>query len=217
MLAPGDLELYSWTNKNVRHRKHRRSILDALEMMLRAVESRDPYTGAHSRRVGAYCGILAAELGLPPDAVEECRIGGLLHDLGKIGIPDAILQKPEMLEESERMRIQTHPEVGAAIANSIPIMRTLLPFILCHHERWDGNGYPCRLCGLAIPLNGRICAVADAFDAMTSDRPYRPAQSVDYAVSELVRGRDSQFDPQCVDAFMRAIDSGLVTRAVSTF
>lgn len=184
-----------------------------LEIMLRVMEARDPYTCGHALRVAQYSSAVATVLGQSPDAVEECSIGGLLHDVGKIGILDSTLQKPGPLTVEERHHARKHPEVGAAIVEDIPFMQPILPFILCHHERWDGEGYPAKLQGDDIPLKGRICAVADAFDAMTSSRPYRQAQSVDFALSELRVGRGTQFDPECVDAFFTAIDTGMIQRS----
>ena len=212
MIAIADVERFTWTARNVRHARHRRRapMVEALEMMLRALEARDGYTCGHAQRVADYCGTLATVLGQEVHSVEECRIGGLLHDIGKIGITDSILQKPTALVRREYAHIKEHPEVGAAIVGSVPLMRPVLPFILCHHERWDGKGYPSHLKGSDIPLAGRICAVADAFDAMTSSRPYRVAKSLDYALAQLREGRSKQFDPQCVDAFIHAIDAGLV-------
>jgi putative nucleotidyltransferase with HDIG domain len=196
-----------------RRRPERRqpSLLMALGVLSRAVEARDKYTSGHAARVGEYSAALARALGCSSRVVEECRVGGLLHDIGKIAIPDAILHKTTGLAPGERRVMRSHPEIGAAIVGSVPFLRPVLPCVLCHHERWDGKGYPAKLKGEAIPLHGRICAVADAFDAMTSTRSYRAAQSLDFARAELTKGRGKQFDPRCVDAFLFALDAGRIS------
>jgi HD-GYP domain-containing protein (c-di-GMP phosphodiesterase class II) len=195
-----------------RRRPERRetSPMMALQLLSRAVEARDAYTRGHAARVGEYSAALAQALGCSERMVEECRVGGRLHDIGKVGIPDAVLHKPAALARAERKIMRSHPEIGAAIVGSVPFLRPVLPCVLCHHERWDGKGYPGKLKGTEIPLHGRICAVADAFDAMTSSRPYRAAQSLEFARAELIAGRNTQFDPACVDAFVGALDAGAV-------
>ena len=194
----------------------RGSYLSTLQLMARAVEARDAYTRGHAERVGSYADAIANAMAYSAEICEECRVGGLLHDIGKIGIPDAILWKPATLEPRERLAMGTHPEIGAAIVGNIPFLQPVLPCVLCHHERWDGTGYPAKLKAEDIPLKGRICAVADAFDAMTSTRSYRPAQSVDFAISELQKGRGTQFDPLCVEGFDEALRRGLVQETLAT-
>ena len=194
----------------------RASYLSTLQVMARAVEARDAYTRGHAERVGAYADAIAHAMGLRDEVCEECRVGGLLHDIGKIGVPDAILWKPAVLEPRERLAMGTHPEIGAAIVGNVPFLQPVLPCVLCHHERWDGGGYPAKLKGEDIPLKGRICAVADAFDAMTSTRSYRTAQSVDYALTELRQGRETQFDPLCVEGFEAALNQGMIQETLAT-
>jgi len=212
LIGIDDIERFTWIARNVRHRRSRRRapLIAVVEMMLRALEARDPHTCGHALRVSQYSAAVAIVLGEKPHAVDECRLGGLLHDIGKIGILDSILQKPGQLSAQERHHVEKHPEVGAAIVQGIPFMQPILPFILCHHERWDGKGYPAKLQGRDIALKSRICAVGDAFDAMTSARPYRPQQTLDFSLSQLSAGRGTQFDPQCVDALFVAIETGTI-------
>ncbi len=141
-------------------------------MLAQAVELRDDYTGGHTQRVTRYATMLGEKLELPDDQLELIKIGGPLHDIGKIGIDDAILRKPGRLTAEEFAIMQTHTTKGAEILSTIPEMQSIIPIVRNHHERWDGTGYPDRLAGEAIPLLARIVAVADAFDAMTSNRPY---------------------------------------------
>lgn len=215
VIGIGDIERLTWTAQDARQRRKRQRapLIHTLEIMLRAMEARDPYTCGHALRVSQYSVAVAAALGKNARMLEECRIGGLLHDIGKIGVLDSILQKTGPLSANERHHVEKHPEVGAAIVENIPFMQPILPFILSHHERWDGKGYPAKLQGHEIPLKARICAIADALDAMTSFRPYRPALSLDFALSQLREGRGTQFDPQCVDALFAAIESGAIQPA----
>jgi len=136
------------------------------------------------------------------------EVGALLHDVGKIGVADAILRKPGPLSAAEYVDIKAHPEVGKRMLHGISYLESAIPGMMYHHERYDGQGYPDQLAGLEIPLAGRIMAVADAFDAMTSDRPYRRAMSPQAAVAELERGAGTQFDPEVVAAFIRVWQSG---------
>ena len=215
MIGIGDIERFTWTAQKARQRRDQRRapFMHTLEIMLRAMEARDPYTCGHALRVSQYSVAVAAALGEKPRALEECRIGGLLHDIGKIGILDSILQKTGPLSAQERHHLEKHPEIGAAIVEDSAFMQPIRPFILYHHERWDGKGYPEKLQGHEIPLKARICAIADAMDAMTRSRPYRPALSLDFALSQLREGRGTQFDPQCVDALFAAIESGAIQPA----
>jgi putative nucleotidyltransferase with HDIG domain len=215
MIGIGDIERLSWTARDARQRRKRRRapLIHTLEIMLRAMEARDPYMCGHALRVSQYSVALAAALGQKPRRLEEFRIGGLLHDIGKIGVLDSILQKAGALSANERHHVEKHPEVGAAIVENTPFMRPILPFILFHHERWDGKGYPAKLQGHEIPLKARVCAIADALDAMTSSRPHRAALTLDRALSQLSEGRGTQFDPQCVDALFAAIESGVIRPA----
>ena len=153
---------------------------------------------------GRYAEQIAAELGLSPAHVERVRVAGVLHDIGKLGISDAVLLKPSRLEAHEWQEIQRHPEIGARILEHANL-RDVANWVLSHHERIDGTGYPRALAGPAIPLEGRILAVADAYEAMTADRPYRSALTADEARAELQRGAGTQFDPRVVEAFERVL------------
>jgi HD-GYP domain-containing protein (c-di-GMP phosphodiesterase class II) len=183
--------------------QQRALFLHTVTALARAVEIRDQYTGNHTQRVTDYALMLAGELGLPPDEHRVIEMGTPLHDIGKIGIADAILRKPGRLTPDEIAQMQTHPQLGVALLENIPGLRPMLPIILHHHERWNGQGYPHRLGNQQIPHLARIVAVADAFDAMTSDRPYRPAMPLDRAFAELAQHAGSHFDPDCIQAFLR--------------
>jgi hypothetical protein len=177
-----------------------------------ALELRDRETEGHSQRVVAYAHAMAVALGLSPSEVRAVVHGAMLHDIGKIGVRDAILHKPGPLTAEERAEMERHPEIGYRMIAHIPFLGPASLLVRHHHERWDGAGYPDRLAGEAIPLGARIFAVADAFDAMTSDRPYRAALSWEVALAELVRFRGAQFDPRAVDAFERLVADGTLRR-----
>jgi putative nucleotidyltransferase with HDIG domain len=174
------------------------------------VDKRDPYTAGHSRRVATYSCKLAQVMGCRAQVVATVEHAALLHDLGKIGIPDSILLKPGKFDEREREIIKFHPDIAAEILGEVEAMRSVVPCIVHHHERWDGKGYPRKLSAQAIPLGARIIAVCDSYDAMTTDRPYRPALTVEFSRAELVRGAGSQWDAECVNAFVGLIDRGEV-------
>jgi len=176
--------------------------LQTVNALARAVEIRDQYTGNHTQRVTDYAMQLAQDLHLSPDESHALRIGTPLHDIGKIGIADSILQKPGRLTEEEFELMKTHAKVGSELLASIPGLRPMLPIVRHHHERWDGTGYPDRLDHDRIPRLARIVAVVDAFDAMTSDRPYRRAMSFAAAFEEIAKDRGKHFDPECVKAFL---------------
>jgi len=177
--------------------------LRAATTLAQTVELRDEYTGDHTHRVTSYALLLAEELGLSLAERRHIEIGTPLHDIGKIAVADAVLRKPGLLAPDERDQMQAHAAKGAALLANIPGLAPMLPIVRHHHERWDGSGYPDRLAGEAIPLLARVVAVADAFDAMTSDRPYRRAFPVAEAFAELVARAGSHFDPACVAAFLR--------------
>jgi len=168
-----------------------------------ALDLRDDLTGGHAERVTRLAMRLAKRVAPQLCADPQLEYGFLLHDVGKIGVPDAILRKAGLLDERERREIERHPEYGERIVSQIPHLDGLTREIVAsHHERWDGEGYPYGLSGTAIPLPARIFAVADAFDAMTNDRPYRKAFTVPAALAELERQAGKQFDPVVVDAFL---------------
>lgn len=166
-----------------------------------ALDSRDAHTGSHSLRVTLYAGRLARELGVQPAERREIEQGSLLHDIGKIGIPDALLRKPGKLTEAEWAMMRRHPEIGHRILSGSRFLRGASLIVLQHHERFDGSGYPAGLQGGEIVLGARIFAVADTFDCMTSERPFQSPVSFDEAAAAIKRGRGVGFDPMVVDAF----------------
>jgi response regulator RpfG family c-di-GMP phosphodiesterase len=173
-----------------------------LEALGSALDTRDVGTEAHSRRVHGYALTIARAHGVPEEQIKDIEHGVLLHDIGKIGIPDAILLKPGPLTPEEWIVMRTHPEVGRRLIERIPFLRGAVPIVYHHHERWDGSGYPLGLRGDAIPLGARIFAVADALDAMTFDRPYSKAVSYEAACREIERCAGTHFDPVVVRAFL---------------
>ena len=177
-----------------------RSTLEALGS---ALDTRDVGTEAHSRRVHGYALATAREHGVPEADLPDLAHGVLLHDIGKIGIPDAILLKPGPLTNAEWKIMRRHPEIGKALIERIPFLRGAVPIVWAHHEKWDGSGYPRRLKGEEIPLGARIFMVVDAFDAMTFDRPYSQAKPFDVAKAEIRRCGGSHFDPSVVESFFR--------------
>ena len=171
-----------------------------------AVDAKDPTTEHHCGRVADQALVLARLAGLGSEDVEAVGYGAVLHDVGKIGIAEAVLMKPGRLTDEERIEMQRHPIIGAEILRPLRLGQIVVPIVRGHHERWDGNGYPDGLRGEAIPIGARIVAVVDAFDAMTHDRPYRAGLSGDEARAELVRHRGSQFDPELVDLLLEHLD-----------
>jgi diguanylate cyclase (GGDEF)-like protein/putative nucleotidyltransferase with HDIG domain len=176
-----------------------------------ALDIRDTGTGQHSQTVGRYTELMARELGFSEEHVERVRLAGVLHDIGKIGIPDRVLSKPGPLDADEWREMYTHPEIGARLLSS-PEFDDLRAWILAHHERPDGLGYPNALRGDEIPLEARILAAADAYEAMTADRVYRAALGEDAARAELEAGAGTQFDEEVVAAFVRVLDTGRAGR-----
>ena len=179
--------------------------LEAIASLNATVDARDPYTAGHSARVQRIALAVADELGVPDERREALRYGSLFHDIGKIGVPDAILGKPGALTTAEYDVIKRHPSDGADIVSKLGSLRDSVPLICHHHERWDGAGYPDGLAGTAIPVEACIVGLADAWDAMTTDRPYRPALTLEEATAEVRRGRGTQFAPAVVDAFFAAL------------
>ncbi|MEW5766319.1 MAG: HD domain-containing phosphohydrolase [bacterium] len=167
------------------------------------IETRNPYTQRHSERVTEYAVLLAQRLSLSEDRIEEIKTAGLLHDLGKIGISDDILLKPDKLTSDEMDIMKTHPVKSGKIVGSLKFLQSTLPIIVHHHERYDGGGYPDQLAGDNIPLGARILAVADTFDAMTSSRPYRGPMSPEEAKNEIIKQSGRQFDPRVVEVFLK--------------
>jgi HD-GYP domain-containing protein (c-di-GMP phosphodiesterase class II) len=189
--------------------------LGTLLAMSSAIDARDPYTQGHSERVARLSYDLAEILGLSDAACQEIYLSGILHDIGKIGIPDSVLLKPGRLNDQEFEVIQQHPEIGHRIVERLGHLHFTLPGILYHHERWDGKGYPHGLEGLSIPLMARIIAVADGFDAMTSCRPYRRAMPVEKAYAIMCDGVHKQWDAEIVECFKRWFALQSSTRGIS--
>jgi HD-GYP domain-containing protein (c-di-GMP phosphodiesterase class II) len=167
-----------------------------------AVEAKDVSTELHCERLAGLTARLGLEVGLRPDELEALAYGSLLHDVGKIGIPEAILRKTGSLTEEEWTVMRRHPEIGERICRPLVLSRSFASIIRHHHERWDGGGYPDGLRGDGIPLGARIVTLADAFDAMTHDRPYRPAMPFERAIEEIRRMSGSQFDPGLTPLFI---------------
>jgi HD-GYP domain-containing protein (c-di-GMP phosphodiesterase class II) len=176
--------------------------LSSIRAIVEAVDAKDPYTRGHSARVVSYALLIGESLNIDKESLKELEISAILHDVGKIGIPDNILGKPGKLTEKEYDFMKRHPEFGAAIIEPISKLRMLIPNILHHHERLDGGGYPSGLKGSEIPVFARIICVADSFDAMTTDRPYRMRKSITAAFTELKRCSNTQFDPEFVEVFI---------------
>jgi diguanylate cyclase (GGDEF)-like protein len=187
--------------------------LDTLVALAEALDLRDTGTSEHSWTVGRYCGLIAAELGLPPERVKRIEVAGVLHDIGKIGLPDAILQKPGPLGKTELAEIRTHPEIGAQILSGRGL-EDLREWVFAHHERPDGKGYPCGLADADIPLEAKILAVADAYEAMTADRVYRAGIDERAARGELLRCSGEQFDSRVVAAFLKVLNRADVGSSV---
>lgn len=170
---------------------------ETISALMSALEARDPYTQAHTSRIRDMAVALAVGLQVPSDIRRAVKLGAILHDVGKIGIPDAILLKPGPLTDEEWVIMRAHPAIGERMLGNIDFINPALPIIRHHHERWDGRGYPDGLAGERIPVGARIVAVCDALDAMTSDRPYRPGMTIGAACDELLVCAGTQFDPTC--------------------
>lgn len=183
-------------------------LLASLLTMAWFVEARDPYTGGHLWRVSRYAWLLAESAGFSKAECTQFSLGGFLHDLGKIGVPDAILRKPSRLDNDEYAVIKTHPDMGLRMLSGHPLAQLVCDAILSHHERPDGRGYPRGLASDAIPVMARIVAIGDAFDAMTSHRPYRPGMPRERAAAIIGEGRGTQFDLHLTDRFIELSDSG---------
>ena len=180
--------------------------ISTVTSLANAIDAKSPWTKGHSERVMHISATIAKEMGLDEQMIERVRLGGLLHDIGKIGILEALLERPTTLSEDEFPPMRLHPEKGVAILAPIDQLREVLPGILFHHERYDGAGYPKGLKGEAIPLEARIITVADSFDAMVAERPYKKGYSLTQALEELRGKAGSQFDPMVAEFFCRYIE-----------
>lgn len=187
-----------------------RHSIGTLQALTQAVDAKDSYTAKHSVNVADYAAAVAMRLGMDAEGVAIER-AGLLHDIGKIGVPESLLLKPSALTTDELSQVQEHSVMGARIIESMPFLREAVIPVLYHHEHWDGTGYPDGLAGEDIPRAARVLSVADAFDAMTTDRPYRKAMTVDQAVYQLRMGSGGQFDPECVESLLGLIEDGTIS------
>lgn len=187
--------------------KLEQAYLDMVETLRFTVEAKDSYTRGHSDRVSEYSVLIGQKVGLPENQIKTLRVGGLFHDIGKIGIPDSILLKPSKLTDDEYSEIKNHPSIGAHILGSATIFQDIIPIVKHHHEKFDGRGYPSGLKGEEIPYLARIAAIADTFDAMTSRRSYRNALDLQYVKDEIKRCEGTQFDPQLAEAFLEILNN----------
>lgn len=187
--------------------------VESTRAMVAAVDARDPYTRAHSVSVAAYAVAIGRRMGLSAAEVESLHKAALLHDVGKIGVPDAILTKPGPLTPEEFNTVKRHPEIAIEILGHLSILADQLPLILHHHERYDGRGYPAGLVGEKIPMGARILAVADALDTMLSQRTYKPAYNVDQVRAELIACSGRQFDPAVIQATLAILDEQAIREA----
>lgn len=181
------------------------SYLQAIRGLANAIEARDAYTAGHTDRVCKLAEAVARHMGWDERKIQNLLMGCTLHDIGKIGVPDCILNKPGGLSKDELELMQSHPNVGLQIIRGVDLFRPAIPFILAHHERYDGSGYPRGLKGEEIPIEGRLLAVVDTFDAILSDRPYRKGADLNVAVKELIENKGKQFDPMIVDTFVEVL------------
>lgn len=196
----------------VQAEKIRSSFFNSITSLAYALDAKDGYTAGHSQRVSEMAVAIGIEMGVPQALVEQIRLAGLVHDIGKIGVDGNVLHKPGILTPEEREEMEKHPAIGEKILKPVVDDSEILAMVRNHHERWDGGGYPDKLAGESVPLGARIMALADTFDAMTSERPYREAKSVTYAVDEIRRCAGTQFDVAIVEAFLQA--RSVITQAM---
>ena len=187
--------------------KLEKAYMESIETLRKTVEAKDVYTRGHSDRVSEYSVLIGEKLGLKEEDIRILRIGGLFHDIGKIGVPDSILLKDAKLTDDEYSQIKNHPSIGAHILSNASIFAEMIPIVMHHHERYDGRGYPSRLAGEEIPYLARITTVADTFDAMTSVRPYRNALPLEVVKEEIAKCSGTQFDPQIAKVFLEILET----------
>lgn len=187
------------------YEKLENSYLESIETLRYTVEAKDTYTRGHSDRVSEFSVLIGKYVGLSDVDLKTLQIGGLFHDIGKIGVPDTILQKNSKLTDDEYSEIKNHPSIGSHILSTASIFKDIIPIVKHHHERFDGHGYPSQLAGNDIPYLARITAIADTFDAMTSKRSYRDALPLDVVIAEFERCKGSQFDPELADVFLNIL------------
>jgi putative nucleotidyltransferase with HDIG domain len=192
-------------------RQNQELFLETIRTLAAAIDAKDPYTRGHSERVSSYSMAIARHLGLSQEEVFRVRIAAILHDVGKLGVRDGILNKPGGLTEEEFAVMRKHPAIGAQIMEPIRMLKDIIPGIRNHHETWDGQGYPDRLSGEEIPLVARIIGVADTFDAMTTNRPYQQAKSLEFVLEKMRAMSSTRFDPEVVSALLAAVEAGDVT------
>ena len=190
--------------KDIAYTQLQRAYKDSLTVLANAIEARDAYTRGHVERVSSYSVMIAREMGMDDDEVDAVELGAILHDIGKIAIHESILTKPGELTPEEMSEMRKHPEIGAFMIKDIPYLVPATPIIKYHHERYDGKGYPEGLAGENIPLYARIMAIADLFDALTTDRPYHEALSPQEAIAYIQNETGKHFDPRIVEVFVRA-------------
>ena len=184
-----------------------KAYLDTIGILRQTVEAKDPYTRGHSDRVSEFAVLIGTKMGLDEKTIHILKIGGLFHDIGKIGIPDSILLKESKLSDDEYSQIKNHPTIGAHILGNATVFQDIIPIVKYHHERYDGRGYPSQLAGTDIPLIARITAVADAFDAMTSKRTYRDSLPIEKVKEEIERCSGTQFDPEIAKLFLGMLNN----------
>ena len=184
------------------NQKLEKAYMESIETLRYTVEAKDPYTKGHSDRVAQYSVLIGKKMGLSENEQKILMVGGLFHDIGKIGVPDTILRKPDRLTDEEYSEIKNHPSIGAHILAPATIFKDIIPIVKHHHEKYDGTGYPGKLKGEEIPYLARIAAIADTFDAMTSKRSYRDSLPMDVVISEFERCKGTQFDPKLDDVFL---------------
>jgi putative nucleotidyltransferase with HDIG domain len=189
-------------------RQNQELFLETIRTLAAAIDAKDPYTRGHSERVSSYSMAISRHLGLNQEEVFRVHIAAILHDVGKLGVRESILNKPGGLSDEEFEVMRQHPSIGAQIMSPIRMLKDIIPGIRNHHETWDGTGYPDHLSAEEIPMVARIIGVADTFDAMTTTRPYQQAMTLDYVLQKMQSMSGSRFDPVVVEAFIAAVEAG---------